>query len=618
MRSIKTASVTSSWPLVTLLGVILSALLIAPIKAVQSGEDNFLIIEGATLIDGNGGPPLTNSVVIVEGNMIETVARKGEISYPPDATVLKADGKFIIPGLMDAHAHYVEWMAEMMLSHGVTSVFEIGGGPESHWAIAHRRAIQEGLIPGPRLFLSIGSVASGRMAAWFGMTGAETSIGGRQVANSPEQARQLMKEFISIGADFAKVHRGPSLDLYQAAIEEAHQAGLAVVAQPIGPTVYAREAILAGADILEHAAGISISIASNPSQWNEWGNIEEHSLDPTPFLDMDEQKAEDLIQLMIARNVYLEPDFICMGRGVHNQRDKFELQDYRLLNHPGLAYVPERSRVKFLGNHSEFDDVDQEDQERRRMGYNNMLRFIKNFTNKGGKVLTGTDSGELGWATPGLSMHHELELLVEAGLTEMEALMAATKNVAEAFRQLEKLGTVEEGKLADLVIINKNPLENITNTLDIQWVIQNGKISDRGYRPWFKNPLQIRNSVEGRTWFQALKDEVNRMRTPAFGQPSPGIQSIAPDLVTALDPEFTLTVHGAGFTNKSRVFLGETALPTRYIDGTQLEAIVDSQLIVQASTLPVTVTNPQPLQRPQWGGTSNLAYLLVNFHYQEE
>ena len=215
-------------------------------------------------------------------------------------------------------------------------------------------------------------------------------------------------------------------------------------------------------------------------------------------------------------------------------------------------------------------------------------------------------------------MHHELELLVEAGLTEMEALMAATRNVAEAFRQLEQLGTVEEGKLADLVILNSNPLEDITHTLDIQWVIQDGKILDREYRPWFHNPMRIRNSVEGRTWIEALKEEVARMRTPAFGQPSPGIESLAPDLVTEQDSTMTLIVNGVGFTKKSRVFLGQTALPTRYVDGMRLETTVQSQLIAQAGTLSVTVTNPQPLQRPQWGGTSNTAYLLVNFRYQEE
>ena len=96
--------------------------------AARSQGSGVLVIEGGTLIDGNGGEPVRDALVIIRGNRIETVSQKGEASYPAGARVLQADGKYILPGLMDAHVHYSDWMAELMLNHGVTSVFEIGGG----------------------------------------------------------------------------------------------------------------------------------------------------------------------------------------------------------------------------------------------------------------------------------------------------------------------------------------------------------------------------------------------------------------------------------------------------------------------------------------------------------
>ncbi|MCZ6484950.1 MAG: hypothetical protein O6826_04565, partial [Acidobacteria bacterium] len=87
-----------------------------------------LVIEGGTLIDGSGGEPVENALIVIEGNRIRAVGKKGSLSYPSDSQVIRADGKFILPGLMDAHCHYRDWMPELTLTHGVTSIFEIGGG----------------------------------------------------------------------------------------------------------------------------------------------------------------------------------------------------------------------------------------------------------------------------------------------------------------------------------------------------------------------------------------------------------------------------------------------------------------------------------------------------------
>src|SRR3972149_12185352 len=149
-----------------------------------------------------------------------------------------------------------------------------------------------------------------------------------------EEAREAVKRAVAGGADLINVRRGFSQEFFQEAVAEAHQAGLAVVAQPIGPTVYGREAVLAGADVLEHAAGINISIAKDPSKWKGWGEIELHSLDPRPFADMDDGKGAELIRWVVEGSTYLEPDLIGQGRGLHRKRDEGEGQDYELLQNP--------------------------------------------------------------------------------------------------------------------------------------------------------------------------------------------------------------------------------------------------------------------------------------------
>ena len=259
-----------------------------------------------------------------------------------------------------------------------------------------------------------------------------------------------------------------------------------------------------------------------------------------------------------------------------------------------------------------------------------MMRFISLYVKAGGKVMAGTDTSSGGaWAVSGVGLHHELDLLVHAGLTPMQVLQAATRNVAEGFRILDRLGTIETGKLADLVVVNEDPLQDINHLQKIEWVIKDGKVVDRTFHPWFKNPL--RNSyggtVEGRDWVAALKRETALgIRTGSGlkdtshhqGQPCPGIESISPAMVTEGDPTVTLTIRGVNFTNKSLVLLDNQPIPARLVsetDETELQATIDARLIARPETLTITVRNPGLLIQPQWGGTSNRAYLLVNFRY---
>ena len=393
-------------------------------------------------------------MIVIRGNKIESVSRKGQTSIPAGAQVLHADGKFILPGLTDSHVHYQWWMPELFLNHGVTTAFVISG--IGSWEISQREAILRGKIPGPRLFISGQS--------YFGNWRPGLQRLGRDVMDTPEKIRDgIRQRTVALHADMSNLHRGLSAEVWRAAVDESHKAGLPVVGQSIGPIVFAKEAALAGTDILEHAAGVSYSILKDTSRWSTWGESESHSMDPTPFGDMDDTKAAELIRLLVDRHVALEPDLISQGRGGFNKRSaEFEMQDYRLLMSHGLAYVPEERRQKDLGLYREFEDLTPAERERRGRGYQNELKFLSQFVQAGGKVLAGTDTSS--WAVPGLGLHHEVEILAEeAGLTPMQAIQAATRNAAEAFRVLDRIGTIEPGKLADLLVVNQDPLQDVRN-----------------------------------------------------------------------------------------------------------------------------------------------------------
>ncbi len=594
------------------LGLLVLGCIIPTHVAAQGEKPATLVIEGGTLIDGNGGAPVRDALIIIRGNRIETVSRKGQAPYPSDARVLRADGKYILPGLMDAHVHYSAFMAELLLAHGVTTVFDIGTGALG--GLLRRKAVARGKIAGPRLFVAVEGVS-----APVRSEGVVTPV-------TVERAREVVKRVVAAGGDMARVGRGLTPEVVAAVAEEAHKAGLPVVGQTIGLTVYAREAVLAGVDILEHASGVSYSIAKDPSKWKGWGEAELHSLDPRPFADMDEGKAAELIQLMVKRNVYLEPDLIAQGRGLHRQRDQWEVEDYRLLSKLDLAYIPAGVRHKWLANYTEFEERSPAAREQLKKGYENMRRFIGQFARAGGKVMAGDDtSSTVGWAVSGIGLHREMEVLVEAGLTPMQALMAATRNPAEGYRVLDRVGTIEAGKLADLVIVNADPLQDIRNTQKIEWAIQDGKVLERTYHRWFEDPWPYgQRAVNGLDWVAALKQVTTAGMmhggkedpTWAFGQPCPAIESISPTMVTEGDPVVTLTIQGFNFTSKSVVSLDGIPIPAQLVNATELRATIDASLIARAKTIPIRVENPGPyLWQPDWGATSNTAHLVVNFRY---
>lgn len=556
----------------------------------QSGEtapDAPIVIEGGTLIDGTGAAPLTDAIIVLEGNRIKAVGKRGAVPVPAGAKVLTATGKYILPGLIDMHTHYRDWVPELFLRYGVTTIRDLGNPTE--WMLAQRDGVSRGKLRGPRMFVSGNLLNPGPASRPH-----HTSI------NTIDEARASTRELIAKGVDQIKVHARITAELLEVVAEEAHKAGVPVVADlGLGAVTDARAAALAGIDALEHASGVAMATIPEPRRAladidRRYGRIIQgdgeggwlrramlHSyMDPAMF--------PGLVRVMVDEHVYLAPNLINVWKRATDRRATYELDEYEIFRDVGLQYIPAEFRMRAL-DYRRFDAVlSSADIEQLQKGFRNAQEFVREYIKGGGQVIAASDTASV--VVPGVSLHREMELLVDAGLTPMQAIMAATKVAAEALRHGTQLGTVTPGKLADLIIVADDPLRDIANTRKVETVIKDGKIQDTSYHPQFTNPIPRPHKVEG------------------HGNPVPSISTIAPLIVTEGSDAVRLTVRGAGFISASGIKLDGIGLPTVFKDPTQLEAIIPVSLLTRVGTFPITVNNPPPR-----GGSAMPAYLIVNF-----
>lgn len=431
------------------------------------------VIEGGTLIDGTSGPILENAVVVVRGNKIEAVGKKVAVRFPKNAQVISAKGKFILPGLIDGHVHYAEWHGELDLVHGVTTVKDTGNPVE--WLEALSHAINEGRVIGPRLFYTGNSLTS------------PPAIKDHHIGlESPEMGRRAVRILKEHGAIAIKVHQQITPELLRALADEAHTLGMPVTGhlRRIG----AREAALAGLDGLEHSTGIPRSTGPHP----EWLKTDDPENDLAGYYDdlyeaaeMQEEKFQPLIRLLVERNVAIQPTMITWFRVASDHRPDYARQDAEYSKIETLGYVP--PGVKQLWQTSSiYEPKSPSDLERFRLGYAKMSRFLKRFHDAGGVLLAGSAASVM---VPGLSLHREMELMVELGLSPREVIDIATRRNAEFLRKDKELGTIAVGKLADIIIVEQNPLKDINHIERIALVMKDGHVVDRTYHADYAMPI---------------------------------------------------------------------------------------------------------------------------------
>src|SRR4029434_3567536 len=433
-----------------------------------------VVIDGGTLIDGNGGAPVRDVQIVVRGNRIAAVGRKGT-AIPTGAHVIQADGKFIIPGLWDSQLNFYSYQGEAMLNSGVTSFIGIGDNGEA--GVFMHEGIVKGRILAPRPW-----DAPVHFQEFANLTGYESPYAQLHVLKTADEAREWTRRILALGADIVPFQNGRAADdVVRTAFDEAHKAGKTTLIRSGGPEILPRKAADLGADILPHSAGVAIEVASDkmpplphPARQDVRPGEIAGPVAGVPQPDeleiwayMDDAKAAAEIKYLVDRHVYLVPTFIEKAMGLPKGWERFELEDRKLFGNAALqVYYPEERMLTLLANYANPVHTRPRNREEHDKGFRNALRFHKMFLAAGGKVLAGTDGGNN--ATPGPALHHEMEILAEdGGFTPMQVLQGATKWPAEALKVGKDLGTVEVGKLADLVILNADPLQDIQNTKNI-------------------------------------------------------------------------------------------------------------------------------------------------------
>jgi hypothetical protein len=575
-----------------------------------------LVIRGGTLIDGNGGAPLANSVVVIQGNQITAVGRAGDVNEPAGAQVIDAAGKFVLPGLWDSQMNYSWYWGELFLHHGVTSGMDIGLGGEV--ALAEREAVNAGHSKGPRTWTGLAHFGG----AESDLTGYETALDPRKQPKTMEELQATTRTLLDAGADMIMFHDGrwdPAWVKW--ACDEAHRRGKACTQRASGPRMMPADAAAADVDIIPHSRGVDMAVARD-------GFTSEIELER--WAVMDEAKARAMIALLAREQVYLLPTVIHLSPGL--PRDWPRMQDVyeRLFNDPNVLanYDPgfvTRIRMTRYGYNSGGPIFGSQllppgpDRDRRLRGYQNMLRFHKMYVEAGGKILAGGDTN--GGKVPGSIVHEEMATFQEAGIPRMQVIQSATKWPAEAMRVADRIGTVERGKLADILIVNANPLQDIWNLRNIHAVVQNGKVVDQAIHAAYTAPfrpetVEHRHTVNDRKWVRALKRELlsgaNAPPDPP-ASPQPAIEALAPTAIVQGTPT-SLRLTGFNFTARTRVYYDGEPVPFERVSPTEFRVTLDGNQVGKAGRYPIVVKNPPPVEWPQWGnGTSNTAYLIVKF-----
>jgi imidazolonepropionase-like amidohydrolase len=409
-------------------------------KGISGSRASTLAIVGGTLIDGTGAAPIPDAVVVIHNGRIVAVGPRSKVKIPNHANVVDAQGKTILPGLWDMHAHFeqVEW-GPIYLAAGVTTVRDCGN--EFEFITAVRDAIAQGRGLGPRLLLA--GVVDGSSTYTIGVERVDT----------PAQARDWTDRYHAAGFQQMKIYSSVKLEELNAVADEAHRLGMTVTGHiPEGLNAY--QAIEAGQDQINHIGYIADIMkaplpegASRLDRYKAGANI-----------DLESPEAKRALAFLKEHHTVVDPTIALM--------EFFTATTAK----PPASFEPGVNKVAPELAQQLADVAPPTD--RSEIGekvYEKELEIVGALHRAGIPVVAGTDQ-----TVPGHSLHREIELYVQAGFTPMEAIQAATSVPARAMGIEKESGTVEKGKRGDLILVNGNPLDDIHKIRNVEDVITNG------------------------------------------------------------------------------------------------------------------------------------------------
>ena len=429
-----------------------------PPRAEGEGPYKRLILRGATVIDGTGGPPVGPMDVVVEGNRIAAVVAVGAPGVPIDPAArpkleggreLDVSGMYVLPGFVDLYAHPiepVEYVAKLWLGHGITTIRDPNctGGVAACLELKRKSAANEVTLPRfePDVFFGAGGPAVG----------------------DPEAARKWVAEVARQGGVGIRF-RGQPGRLVMAALEEAERLGVRTSCHHFQDTGV-RDTAQRGLDLLEHWHGLPEALFTDrtvpdlPPDYNYLDEQQRFAQSGRLWRQAAAPGSEPwngLIAELVGRGLTLVPTLSLYEANRDLMRAaRAEWHDRYTL--PSLwwdRFAPDRTR-----HAAHFFFWTTDDEIAWRENYRLWLAFLNDYKNRGGRVAVGTDAGFM-YNLHGFSFVREMELLREAGFHPLEVIRAATLAGAEALGRASEIGSIEPGKRADLVVVAENPLENL-------------------------------------------------------------------------------------------------------------------------------------------------------------
>jgi Amidohydrolase family len=537
-----------------------------------------LVVQGGRLIDGTGRPPLENSVIVIQTGRFHAVGRSGNVSVPADAQVIDVKGKTVLPGFIDGHGHLEDFHGELYLHLGITTCANIELYQDGPWTLAQKQGTELGKIRGPRIWMSgraIGGVSTGHDA--FGSRTARDNI----IVTTPDEVRKAVQRKKELGCDILKVNEFLSLDLLKVAVDEAHGLGMPVAAHSwdvVG-------SVNAGVDSIEHIWSVGYSsIPYTPARRklaeDRLGGVIDQELAGAYY---QTENFDAVIGAMVEHRVAWTPTIAKWLRPFSPSAKRFRERENEILNNPNADLPASVRTVTDNAYDKLFKRYTPIEREQAKAGYEKASEFIRRFVQAGGILKEGSDPPR-GMAA--LLMHQALAMDVEAGVPPMKAIQAATLNVARTFKKDKEYGSVEPGKVADLSIVEGNPLEDIWMTQNVKMVVMGGKVIDIGFKK-YKNPIPSFYS------YQSLPLDLE----------------IAPLFLIEGSGPTTLRIRGhGGMWPFHQVMLNGEPLPTSFVSKDELKATILPEAIPKAGTYIVTLKcEGEPFPE------SHRAHLVVGF-----
>lgn len=440
-----------------------------------------LAIQHATVIDATGHPAEPDMTVVIEGDRISAISPSKKAHIPKHAQIVDGTGKFLIPGLWDMHVHGASdarapWSHLLFLANGVVGVRDMSGPSDANaW-----RAMQvTDTDPSPTIYLG-SPIVDGPHPLWRDSIVVADEAQGREVVDQQQQR----------GAAFIKVYSGLSRDAYFAIADEANKRDIPFAGH-VPESVTAAEASVAGQKSIEHLT----KVAEGCSKDEKNIAVEDQRLEAlfrAPDATMaqkidagknlirldarvvetyDEGIAQSLFALFVKNRTWQTPTLTML---------QAQIDDPLNTDDPRLKYLSKEVQVTWAaGYYKRLPPEPRAAMARlKKVEFDESLKIVGLMYRAGVPILAGTDTMNPG-CFPGFGIHDELALLVEAGLSPLAALQAATRNAAQFIGQIDRRGTIEVGKTADLVVLDKDPLADIHNTRTVQAVVLNGKLFPR-------------------------------------------------------------------------------------------------------------------------------------------